>query len=51
MKGYSNRYRIRVGNYRIGIEVNSNKIEMMRVLSLFSLELELLNFGLLYIRY
>jgi mRNA-degrading endonuclease RelE of RelBE toxin-antitoxin system len=32
MKGYPNRYRIRVGDYRIGIEVQGNKVEMMRVL-------------------
>ncbi|MGK7933009.1 MAG: type II toxin-antitoxin system RelE/ParE family toxin [Microcystaceae cyanobacterium] len=32
MKGYPNRYRIRVGDYRIGIEVNGNEIEVMRVL-------------------
>ncbi|WP_124971246.1 type II toxin-antitoxin system RelE family toxin [Aphanothece sacrum] len=27
-----NRYRIRVGDYRIGIEIQTDKIEMMRVL-------------------
>jgi mRNA-degrading endonuclease RelE of RelBE toxin-antitoxin system len=32
MKGYPNRYRIRIGNYRIGIELNGNTIEVMRVL-------------------
>lgn len=32
MKGFANRYRIRVGNYRIGIEVNADTVEMMRVL-------------------
>ncbi|MGB5773036.1 MAG: type II toxin-antitoxin system RelE/ParE family toxin [Crocosphaera sp.] len=32
MKGYPNRYRIRVGDYRIGIEVRGDKVEMMRVL-------------------
>jgi mRNA-degrading endonuclease RelE of RelBE toxin-antitoxin system len=32
MKGYPNRHRIRIGNYRIGIEVNQDKIEIMRVL-------------------
>ncbi|CCI15253.1 conserved hypothetical protein [Microcystis aeruginosa PCC 9807] len=32
MKGYPNRYRIRVGDYRIGIEVQGNKVEMMRVI-------------------
>ncbi len=30
--GTSNRYRIRVGNYRIGFEVNGDQIELMRVL-------------------
>ncbi len=30
MKGY--RYRIRVSDYRVGIEVNGNEIEVMRVL-------------------
>lgn len=32
MKGYHNRYRIRIGNYRIGIEVSGDQVEMMRVL-------------------
>lgn len=32
MKGFPNRYRIRVGNYRIGIEINGDTVEMMRVL-------------------
>lgn len=32
IKGASNRYRIRIGNYRVGIAVNGNRIEMMRVL-------------------
>ena len=32
MKGYSNRYRIRIGDYRIGIEVQDDQVEMMRVL-------------------
>jgi mRNA interferase RelE/StbE len=32
MKGYSDRYRIRIGDYRIGIEVNGDVIEVMRVL-------------------
>ena len=32
MKGYPNRYRIRVGDYRIGIEMQGDKVEMMRVL-------------------
>lgn len=32
MKGYPNRYRIRIGDYRIGIEVREDIIEIMRVL-------------------
>ncbi len=32
MKGYPNRYRIRVGDYRVGIEVHSDNIEVMRTL-------------------
>lgn len=32
MKGYPNRYRIRIGDYRVGIEVNEDQIEIMRVL-------------------
>ena len=32
MRGYTGRYRIRIGNYRIGIEVNGDVIEVMRVL-------------------
>ncbi|MCL1472189.1 type II toxin-antitoxin system RelE family toxin [Argonema antarcticum] len=32
MVGYAGRYRIRIGNYRIGIEVNEDVIEVMRVL-------------------
>lgn len=32
LAGASNRYRIRVGNYRIGFEVNGDQIELMRVL-------------------
>lgn len=32
MKGFSNRYRIRLGDYRIGIELYSDSIEMVRVL-------------------
>lgn len=32
MKGYPHRYRIRIGNYRLGIEENQDKIEIMRVL-------------------
>ena len=32
LKGYPNRYRIRLGDYRVGIEVHGNQVEMMRVL-------------------
>jgi mRNA-degrading endonuclease RelE of RelBE toxin-antitoxin system len=32
MRGYSNRYRIRIGNYRVGIEVQDNNVDVMRVL-------------------
>lgn len=32
MTGYPNRYRVRVGSYRVGIEVHGNKVEVMRVL-------------------
>ncbi len=32
MKGNNNRYRIRIGDYRIGIEVQGYQVEMMRVL-------------------
>jgi mRNA-degrading endonuclease RelE of RelBE toxin-antitoxin system len=32
MRGYPNRYRIRIGNYRVGIEVQGNNVEVMRVL-------------------
>ncbi len=32
MRGYTNRYRIRIGDYRVGIEVNGDVIEVMRVL-------------------
>jgi len=32
MKGYPNRYRIRIGDYRVGLEINQDKIEIMRVL-------------------
>ena len=32
MRGYPNRYRIRLGNYRVGIEVHGDKVEVMRVL-------------------
>ena len=30
--GYNGRYRIRIGDYRIGIEINGDIIEVMRVL-------------------
>jgi len=32
MQGYSNRYRIRTGDYRIGTELHGNMIEMVCVL-------------------
>ncbi|PSB12806.1 plasmid stabilization protein [Pleurocapsa sp. CCALA 161] len=32
MKGYPNRYRIRIGDYRVGIEVSGDRLEVMRVL-------------------
>ena len=32
LAGASNRYRIRVGDYRIGFELNGDTIELMRVL-------------------
>jgi len=32
MKGHRNRYRIRIGDYRVGIEVHGNRVEVMRVL-------------------
>ena len=32
MTGYPNRYRIRIGAYRIGIELQGDTIEVMRVL-------------------
>jgi mRNA interferase RelE/StbE len=32
MKGYSEQYRIRIGDYRVGIAVRENSIEVMRVL-------------------
>ena len=32
MKGYPNRYRIRIGNYRLGIEVFGDRVEIMRIL-------------------
>ncbi len=32
MKGYPSRYRIRIGNYRIGIEYDGHCIELMRIL-------------------
>lgn len=30
--GTTNQYRIRVGNYRIGVELNNEKLEVVRVL-------------------
>ena len=32
MTGYQNRYRVRIGDYRVGIERQGNAIELMRVL-------------------
>jgi mRNA-degrading endonuclease RelE of RelBE toxin-antitoxin system len=32
MKGATNRYRIRLGEYRLGIAVVDNNIELMRLL-------------------
>jgi mRNA interferase RelE/StbE len=32
LKGYTDRYRIRVGDYRVGIEIVNNTIEVIRVL-------------------
>ena len=32
LAGISNRYRIRVGDYRIGLELNGDTVELMRVL-------------------
>jgi mRNA interferase RelE/StbE len=32
MKGYPGRYRIRLGSYRVGVEVYEHTIEIMRVL-------------------
>ena len=32
MTGYPNRYRIRIGTYRIGIELQGDTVEVMRVL-------------------
>jgi mRNA interferase RelE/StbE len=32
MKGYPNRYRIRISDYRVGIEVFGEQVEIMRVL-------------------
>lgn len=31
-EGYAGRYRIRIGDYRIGIEVNEDVIEVMGIL-------------------
>ncbi len=32
MKGHPNRYRIRIGNYRVGIQVQGDTTDVMRVL-------------------
>lgn len=32
MRDYPNRYRIRIGNYRVGIQVHGDNVEVMRVL-------------------
>jgi mRNA interferase RelE/StbE len=32
LAGASNRYRIRIGDYRIGLELNGDSVELMRVL-------------------
>jgi mRNA interferase RelE/StbE len=32
MQGYSNHYRIRDGDYRIGIEISDNTVEVIRTL-------------------
>jgi mRNA interferase RelE/StbE len=32
LKSYSNYYRIRIGNYRIGLQINSNQIIFIRIL-------------------
>ncbi len=32
MKGYTNRFRIRVGSFRIGIEVDGTIVELVRVI-------------------
>ena len=32
LKGHHGRYRIRIGDYRIGVEVENDSIELMRVL-------------------
>jgi len=32
MQGYSDSYRIRVGDYRIGIEISGNTVEFIRTL-------------------
>ncbi|MDM8523323.1 type II toxin-antitoxin system RelE/ParE family toxin [Desulfococcaceae bacterium HSG8] len=32
MRGYPDRYRIRIGNYRVGIEVHNDNVEVMRAL-------------------
>ncbi|MCP4752764.1 MAG: type II toxin-antitoxin system RelE/ParE family toxin [Proteobacteria bacterium] len=32
MKGFPGRYRIRIGEYRLGFELNDSGVEMMRVM-------------------
>jgi mRNA interferase RelE/StbE len=32
LKGYPDRYRIRIGDYRVGIELSGNSVELVRVL-------------------
>ena len=32
LQGFTNRYRLRVGDYRIGIEISENTIEIIRTL-------------------
>ena len=32
MTGYSDRYRIRIGSYRVGLRVEGRKVELVRVL-------------------
>ncbi|MCB0211020.1 MAG: type II toxin-antitoxin system RelE/ParE family toxin [Anaerolineae bacterium] len=32
MKGFPNRYRVRIGDYRVGLELFENEVEIIRVL-------------------